>query len=69
MVHVPDDNLDIKGKTMANVPISGINFMAKLENIKKLFYGLLVHFLGVQMLIFFNSSLIPCLMISNYVVK
>ena len=32
---VPADNLDIKGKTMANVPTSGINFMAKLENIKK----------------------------------
>ena len=32
---VPADNLNIKGKTTANVSTSDINFMAKLENIKK----------------------------------
>ena len=66
---VPADNWDIKGNTLANVPTSSLNFMAKLENIKLTIYGLLLHFTGVQLLIFFNNSLIPSLMLSNFVVK
>ena len=42
---IPVDNWDMKGKTMANVPTSNINFMAKLENIKKTILRVVVTFL------------------------